>query len=244
MREMLRRFWDNLPVVTRNIFAINVIVLMLCAVVEKACVVPGTKIPYDLTWWLGMFNISLDCFNGPMTFHIWQPLTYMFMHADFWHLFCNMFTVLMFGPVIEREWGSKKYLIYYIVCGLGAAFVQQLTWMGYHAPTVTVGASGAVFGILLAFAWLFPEQKMFLLFLPIPISSRVFVGIMAFIELTSGVHPGAGDNIAHFAHLGGMLFGYLLIKLWQYMDKHGKNGRFKVYENRDYSNYHYQDPIR
>lgn len=240
---MLKRFWDNLPIVTRNIFAINVVIWLLCATVERLFFVPGTHMHYDLGWWLGLWNPSCRAFDGIASFYPWQLFTYMFMHANFGHLFCNMFTVLMFGPVIEREWGSKKYLLYYLVCGMGAGLVQMLTWIGYPAPAVTIGASGAVFGILFAFAWLFPEQKMFLLFIPIPISSRWFVGFFALIELISGVHPGAGDNIAHFAHLGGMLFGYLLILFWRYWDKRPK-GPFKIYEDKDYSNYHYHDTVK
>lgn len=234
----LRQIWDNLPIVTRNILAINIVVLLLCETVK-------TIFHFDLTWYFGMFNASYSAFHGGASFHIWQPFTYMFMHAGFWHLFCNMFTILFFGPTIEREWGEKKFLIYYIVCGVGAAIIQQLTWMLHPGLACTVGASGAVFGILFAFAWLFPEQKMFLLFIPIPLSSRVFVAIFALIELFSGVAPLAGDNVAHFAHLGGMLFGYLLIKYWQNQNNdENKGGRFKIYEGKDYSGYHYKDPVK
>lgn len=236
---MLRRIWDNLPVVTRNLVAINVVVWLLCAVVDRISVMG-----YGLTeLWLGMWNASYAAFQGAGTFHVWQPLTYMFMHANFSHLFFNMFSLLMFGPVIEREWGEKKYLTYYLVCGVGAAIVQQLTWMIDPGLAVTIGASGAVFGILFAFAWLFPEQRMFLLFIPIPIPSRIFVAIFAVLELLAGVSS-SGDGVAHFAHLGGMLFGFLLILYWKKRDEHNdKNGRFKVYEGKDFSGYHYQDPV-
>lgn len=230
-----RRIWESMPPVTRNILAINVIAWLLDAVLAR--------MGLNLTAILGMSNAAFAAFRGPGAFHAWQPLTYMFMHAGFGHLFFNMFAVWMFGAVIEREWGSKKYLLYYLVCGLGAAAVQQLMWwISYPYPAVTVGASGAVFGLLLAFAWLFPEQKMFLLFFPIPISSRIFVALYALLELFSGVASFQGDNVAHFAHLGGMLFGYLLIKFWKWKDK--RKNPFKIYEGKDYSNYHYKDSIR
>ncbi len=225
-----------MPPVTRNILAIN-------AVVGLADWVFG-RLGFDLVSWLGLFNWGYSAFHGMRSFHIWQLFTYMFMHSGFGHFFCNMFAVMMFGPVIEREWGEKKFLIYYLVCGVGAALVQELTWLlaiGSY-PAVTIGASGAVFGVLLAFAWLFPEQKMFLLFVPIPIPSRVFVGLYALLELSAGFSSIPGDNVAHFAHLGGMVFGYILIKYWQHKSNH-KN-RFKVYEGKDFSKYHYKNPIK
>lgn len=209
-------WWQNLPPVTRKILAANVIVWLISSVLER--------VGMDLSGIMGLWSWSFSAF-GPLnySFHIWQPLTYMFMHAGFWHLFCNMFAVLMFGAAIEQRWGSKRYLIYYIVSGLGAALVQELIWMyfGHGMPAVTVGASGAVFGILLAFGWLFPDVKMFLLFVPIPIPARIFVALYALFELSAGIANTAGDNIAHFAHLGGMLFGWLLILYWQ---KRGYSG--------------------
>lgn len=235
----LRRLWEQLPPVTRNLVAINLIVWLADAVLARIGLI-------DLTSWFGLFSLRYSAFHGAGSFHIWQLVTYMFMHAGFDHFFFNMFAVLMFGTVIEREWGSEKYLTYYLTCGVGAGLVQLLMWwLFYPGAAVTVGASGAVFGILLAFAWLFPEQKMFLLFVPIPISSRVFVGLYALVELFSGVAHFQGDSVAHFAHLGGMLFGYLLIKYWQEKNnKKNGGGRFKIYEGKDYSNYHYKDSIR
>ena len=123
---------------------------------------------------------------------IWQPVTYMFMHGNFSHLFFNMFAVLMFAPVLEGEWGVKKFLLYYFVCGIGAAIIQEGVWalriehllatynaesvmLNYVNQVVTIGASGAVFGILLAFGWLFPDVPMYIIFVPIPIRARIFV---------------------------------------------------------------------
>lgn len=238
MLESDNSWWNRIPPVTRNILAINVVVFLADLLLSR--------MGMNLSSWLGLCNWRYSAFSYAVgnSFHVWQPLTYMFMHSGFGHIFCNMFAVWMFGPVIEEEWGSRKFLVYYLVCGLGAALTQELVWMyaigGY--PGVTVGASGAVFGILLAFAWLFPEQKMFLLFVPIPISSRIFVGLYALLELVAGVASIQGDHVAHFAHLGGMIFGYALIKYWQHKSNH-KN-RFKVYEGKDFSDYHYKDPIK
>jgi membrane associated rhomboid family serine protease len=156
----------------------------------------------------------------------------MFLHGSWEHLFFNMFAVLMFGPALEDRWGGKRFLIYYLITGLGAAIVQESVWalqlqplLNTVTPTmfaalanrvVTIGASGAVFGILLAFGWLFPDVRMFILFIPIPIRARLLVLIYAMVELFAGLAPTAGDNVAHFAHLGGMLFGWLLLLWWRF----------------------------
>ena len=168
------------------------------------------------------------------------------MHGGFSHLFFNMFAVLMFGPVLEREWGPWRYLIYYIICGLGASFVQEIVWslMGVDL-SVTIGASGAVFGILLAFGWLFPDVPMYLFFIPIPIKARWMVIGYAVIELFAGFSPLPGDNIAHFAHLGGMLFGLLPLLWWTYKDRirlpkfFDKFHKVENAKDKDYSDYHY-----
>ncbi len=223
----------NLPRVTKNILLLNFIVYFIDVLLERYSGI-------YLTQWLGLWNTGIGAF------HIWQPLTYMFMHANFGHIFCNMFAVLMFGPALEELWGERKFLIYYLVCGIGAALVQMGVWALFTPGevAVTVGASGAVFGILLAFGWLFPDVKMFLLFVPIPIRARIFVIGYAVIELFAGI---AGiDNVAHFAHLGGMLFGCMMILWWQYRDKWkfphlGSNHDTK--KEQDYDGYHYQPPI-
>lgn len=194
-----------------------------------------------LSYLLGLVDYRLP------GFHIWQPLTYMFMHANFRHLLCNMLAVWMLGAELERAWGAKRYLTYYLFCGVGAALVQQLVWLG-TGPGITVGASGAVFGILLAFGWLFPEVRMFLLFLPIPIRARTFVFIYALFELTSGIASVSGDNVAHFAHLGGLLFGGLMICWWQFVEPWLRRMKWPWQNKRtlnsskdkDYSGYHYR----
>lgn len=229
----------NLPVVTKNLLLANCIVWILDALLQRSGI--------HLVEWFGLMNWSFSAFgNGYGSFHLWQPLTYMFMHAGFDHLFCNMFAVLMFGPLLEREWGERKFLLYYLVCGIGAALIQELVWSVFMPGQVgvTIGASGAVFGILFAFGWLFPNEAIYLLFIPIPIRARIFVLVYAVIELFAGLANFAGDNVAHFAHLGGMLFGWLLILWWQYGKK-----RFSLLTNerdereRDFSGYHYHSSI-
>jgi membrane associated rhomboid family serine protease len=145
-----------------------------------------------------------------------------------------MFAVWMFAPMIEQQWGERRFLVYYLVCGLGAALVQELVWMlmldnmsaTYSAASLahmayfmnTIGASGAVFGILFAFGWLYPDVPMFIIFVPVPIRARTFVIIYALIELFAGLGSVAGisaDHVAHFAHLGGFLFGWLLVLFWK-----------------------------
>ena len=211
----------NLPTVTRYLLIANFCFWILTVFLER--------------YGIYLNNIGGLHFYAAQSFHWWQPVTYMFLHANFSHIFFNMFAVWMFGPMIEREWGARRFLIYYLVCGLGAAFIQEVVWTlmlsnmsaTYSAASIasyafqlnTIGASGAVFGILFAFGWLYPDVPMFIFFIPIPIRARVFVIIYALIELFAGLGSVAGltaDNVAHFAHLGGLLFGWLLILYWKH----------------------------
>lgn len=147
---------------------------------------------------------------GSPRFEIWQLVTYMFLHGGIGHLIFNLFALWIFGQAIENFWGTKRFVIYYFLCGIGAAIIHMFIGGG-GAPTV--GASGAVFGILIAFGMMFPERYIMLLIPPIPIKAKYFVMIFGAIELFSGVmRPGSG--IAHFAHLGGMIVGFILIKYW------------------------------
>ena len=226
--------WAQVPRVTKNLLVINFAVWVFDALASRFGV--------DIMAWFGLFNWTASAFHGVYSFHIWQPFTYMFLHANFWHFFCNMFAVIMFGPAIENQWGSRTFLTYYLVSGVGAAIVQELVWMltMHGAMGVTIGASGAVFGILFAFGWLCPEIKMFLLFIPIPIPSRIFVALYALFELFAGIYGAAGDNVAHFAHLGGMLFGWLLLLYW-IRAPHLHFG--KKHEEQPFTTYHYQAPV-
>ena len=185
-----------------------------------------SKICWDFTSFLASdFNLS-------------QLISYMFMHANFQHIFFNMFAVWMFGRVLEQVWGPKRFLTYYLICGIGAGLIQELVQYLEYAFTLsnydsvnlgiaggiipmeeylnmmtTVGASGAVYGILLAFGMLFPNSQMFIFPLPFPIKAKYFVIGYAVLELFLGL--GGGDGVAHFAHLGGMLFGLILIIYWR-----------------------------
>ena len=237
----------NLPIVTQTLLIANLAVWFFDTLLQRYGI--------SLTQVFGLHYINAS------GFHIWQPLTYMFMHGSFSHLFCNMFAVLMFAPILEQEWGERKFIIYYIICGLGAAIVQEAVWaikiqsllsaysaesvmLNYASQVVTIGASGAVFGILFAFGWLFPEVPMFILFLPIPIRARTFVMIYAAIELFAGFSNVPGDNVAHFAHLGGMLFGWLLLLWWRNVNWHfhikWNRNQPDSSEDKDYSGYHYR----
>ncbi len=216
------RILGNIPPVTRNLIIINTLVLII------------TELRPDFMY--GTFSLF---YPASPYFRWWQFVTHMFMHGGYWHLFFNMFTLYMFGSVLERVWGPKKYLLFYFVTGLGAAalhtgveWCQYLHWehivnTGAAADAIaarrsiqtlcttpTVGASGAIYGLLLGYAMLFPESLMTLLFPPVTLKAKWFVLIFAAIELFTGV-TGIGGGIAHFAHLGGMLFGLLLILYWR-----------------------------
>lgn len=148
---------------------------------------------------------------GSGLFRPWQLVSYMFLHAGFGHLFFNLFALWIFGQPIEQAWGTRRFTFYYFVTGIGAALLHMLIGGG-GAPTV--GASGAVYGILLAFGMMFPNRIIMLLFPPIPLPAKYFVLIYGAIELFSGVMR-TSSGVAHFAHLGGMLVGYLLIRHWR-----------------------------
>ncbi len=188
-----------------------------------------------LTWLLQSQGISLIFYlslfypTSPY-FHIYQLITHMFMHGSISHIFFNMFALWMFGSLLENVWGSKRFLFFYFFCGLGAAAVQ-LASTAYvisqmHSQDAidaiinipTLGASGAIFGLLVAFGYLFPNTELYLMFIPIPVKAKYFVIGYAALELFfgfSGVEPG----VAHFAHLGGALFGFILVYYW---NKRGK----------------------
>lgn len=162
----------------------------------------------------------LDLSPGPAIstarphFQISQLVTYAFLHGGVMHLLLNMYALWMFGSRIEMLWGSKVFAIYYFVCVIGAGLVQLFVSSQGENYYPTMGASGGVFGLLLAYGMFFPKQKLFLIFLPMPIEARWFVILFGAIELWSGV-TGLASGIAHFAHLGGMLFGFFLILYWK-----------------------------
>lgn len=192
---------NSLPSVTKNILIVNVISFIGFLINEEMM--------------LRLFALFVP--TSPF-FHIWQPVTYMFVHGGMWHILFNMYTLVMFGSVLERSIGTNKFLIFYFVSGLGAAathiLVSYLIGSPHMLVTPTVGASGAIYGILIGFAMFYPESRLTLLFPPVTLTAKVFVWIFVGIELFTGV-TGTIDGVAHFAHLGGMLFGYLLLLYWR-----------------------------
>lgn len=232
----------DIPPVVKNLLIINVLVYLAMLMLGNQGI--------DLTSYFGLHYWKSE------GFYPHQLISYLFMHSfDFTHLLFNMFAVWMFGRVLENVWGSKRFLIYYMITGVGAGIIQlivihfrlmplyemigpddmsyilengyQIIQSGQNFTdplagkfnallnVTTVGASGSVFGILLAFGMLFPNTELMLLFPPIPLKAKWFVIIYGAIELFAGISNSAGDNVAHFAHLGGMLFGFILIKYWK-----------------------------
>ena len=230
-----------LPLVTKNLLIINILVFFASMSLEHT-------FHYDINEHFGLYYVGSSQFK-PIQF-----ITYMFLHGNFKHLLYNMFAFWMFGSAVENYWDSKRFLIYYLATGIGAALIQQLVTfiriesvMGAVSPEVlaqikiegydilrkgmnfrdtnlaslnllyniqTIGASGSVFGILLAFGMLFPNALIYLYF-AIHIKAKWLVMGYGALELYSGFANQSGDNVAHFAHLGGMLFGFILIKIWQ-----------------------------
>lgn len=166
-------------------------------------------------WFEGTFALFYPI-EGAGT--IVQLVSYMFLHGGFSHLFFNMFALWMFGRIIEYDMGSKRFLTYYLTCGVGAGLIQLLVNYMEGMPSVTVGASGAVFGLLLAYGMMHPNNVVMLMFPPIALKAKWFVVIYGVIELFSGVYS-SGSQVAHFAHLGGMLFGFLLLRYWKKTNK-------------------------
>lgn len=143
-----------------------------------------------------------------------QLITHMFTHGGFMHILFNMYALWMFGAQLERVWGPKKFLIFYLICGLAAGITQM-----FLSDAPSVGASGAIMGLLAAFAYLFPNTEFFILPFPFPIKAKFMVAIYAAIDLFGGFHPGKADNIAHFAHLGGLVMGFILVIIWNKTNK-------------------------
>lgn len=230
MAQFFRGGFSSMPPVTKNIIIINALI-WLVEVIWPQFGVNG------IIRHLGLHFVSAAHFNPA------QVITYMFVHDQrtFFHVFFNMLTLFFFGPALENIWGSKKFLLYYMICGVGAALVQEgvwaLEWSSYVKETmslnpdatalqinkflephknlmVTVGASGAIFGILLGFAFVFPNIPLYLFFIPIPIKAKYMVAGYAVMEFFFGV-SGTMGTVAHFAHLGGMLFGLILLLYWK-----------------------------
>ena len=229
--------WRFLPPVTKNLIIINFIVWLAMMVFPRA-------LGIDLTKFFALHYVEAPDFN------VGQLFTYMFMHSQdtFTHILFNMFTLFMFGTVLERVLGAKRFLFFYLTCGVGAAIIPEGVWaltlentviselarlnhtsaqliqewvarqpdilpMNYNIYN-TVGASGAIYGVLLAFGMLFPNRPMYLMFIPVPVKAKWMVAGFVVLELLIGLSS-ANDGVAHFAHLGGMLVGFLIIFYWK-----------------------------
>ena len=189
----------DLPPVTRNLLIVNVVVFLL-----QEYVMGEALLIHFALWPLG---------SG--LFEPWQIVTSAFMHGSITHIAFNMFALYMFGGAIERTFGAREFTVYYFVCAVVASLLQlAVLWFFPGQVGPTLGASGAIFGLLLAFGMLYPHEKLMLMFLPIPIPAWLFVSGYAAIELTMGV-TGIEPGVAHFAHLGGMLGGIVLIQYWR-----------------------------
>jgi len=198
--------FNHLPKATQALLWINGGLLLLKYIIGDA-----NFDPFAL-WPLG--GGGPDDPSGALSFMPWQLVTYAFLHQNINHIFFNMLALLMFGAPLEYTWGTNRFLQYYFVCVVGAG-LTYLAWAAVmHIHNSVIGASGGVFGLLLAYGMLFPKQRVMLLFPPIPMDARTLVIGYGVIELLTGV-LGVGGNIAHFAHLGGMLFGWLMIRYWR-----------------------------
>jgi membrane associated rhomboid family serine protease len=200
-------FLENIPVVTRNLLYVNII-MFVASLINPA-------------FMQDTFAMAFPLSRG---FRWWQPVTHMFMHGGFWHIFLNMWCLLMFGSALERSIGSRKFVLFYFVAGLGAVAVHTLVQylQGPILNVPTLGASGAIYGIQIGYAMLYPNDIWTLVFPPVSLKAKWFVLIFIAIELFTGI-TGTADGVAHFAHLGGALFGFLLMLYWK------KTG--KIYRN-------------
>ena len=223
----------RIPTITKNLLIINLIAFFATFVLQLRGV--------DLA------NVGGLHFFMASDFHLYQLVTYLFLHANFMHILSNMFGLWMFGCVIENVWGPKKFLFYYISCGIGAGLLQEIAQLGSfymmiseQDPSVsfgeifaigqqlshqlnawtTIGASGAVYAVILAFGMTFPNERLFIIPFPFPIKAKWFVLFYVAIEFFSALGS-SGDGVAHTAHLGGMLFGFLMIRYW---NRHPSSG--------------------
>ena len=220
--------FSNIPPVVKNLLIINIIFFIATAIFESKGI--------SLIKMLGVYY-----FDSP-NFKIWQIISYMFMHGGFAHILFNMFALFTFGSSLEGIMGSKRFLNFYLITGLGALALQMLvqameiygitggitidpsTYRSentgaietlssiYYGPMV--GASGAIFGLLIAFGMLFPNAELFIIFIPVPVKAKYIIPVYILLELFLGVAQFSGDSVAHFAHLGGALFGFILVKVW------------------------------
>lgn len=221
---------ETFPPIIKNLIIINVIVWLAQLMYDKQ---------YQITDKIGLWPVESPHFKP------YQVVTHMFAHSPdlFFHILFNMLTLWMFGRILENVWGHKRFLLFYLACGIGSAIAHMtVEYFQYHdvivyadmlkmtgqyqeaerilaMPVYAVGASGAVMGVMVAFAFLFPNTELYLMFLPIPIKAKwAIIGFVA-LDLFGGVNPTQGDNIAHFAHLGGALTGFIIVYFWNRTNK-------------------------
>lgn len=188
----------RLTPIVRNLIFINVIVFVIQSIMPA------------VTEWLALFNVNTAYFKP------YQLFTYMFCHADFFHIFFNMLLLSFFGPILEDFWDQKQFLLFYIVTGIGAGVFNILMdlFFGIGSFGVMIGASGAVYGVMTAFGIIFPNMELRLLFLPISFKAKYMVMVLGSIAIYSGFRSAPGDNTAHFAHLGGIVMAIILLQFW------------------------------
>jgi membrane associated rhomboid family serine protease len=219
----------NISPVVKNLLIINIICFLPTVLFNPAMV---QKI----------YELGSAHYFGSDLFKPWQPITYMFLHGDIWHIIFNMFALYSFGSIIEYNMGSKRFVMFYFLCGLGGLagqwIIQAIEVYNYigefripvdivpPSPQAArelgqifyssmVGASGAIFGVLVAFGMLYPNAELMIMFIPVPVKAKYIIPVYIIIELTLGVGQFNGDNVAHFAHLGGAFLGFFLIKVWR-----------------------------
>lgn len=189
------------PPAVKNLIIANCLIFLATYLIPKVNTLLGT---YGQLFWVGSPN-----------FHIYQFVSYMFLHGSFSHLFFNMFALWMFGRTLEYELGTKRFLIYYFVCGIGAALFQMaVAWAASEYYFTMLGASGATMGLLMAFGVMHPNNQIFIFPFPMPIKAKWFVIGYIILEVLQGWGI-SGDGIAHFAHVGGMLWGWALLQYWK-----------------------------
>lgn len=240
---MIQNPFANLTPVVKNLLMINIVFFVGTYALQSTNV-------FDMDRWL-----SVPYFASP-DFRLWQIISYMFMHGGLWHILFNMFALVSFGPIVEQTLGSKRFLSFYFICGLGAIGLQMMV-QAYEVYSVTghlivsgvnefnvalrsegspflnyampgaqklfdvynsrmVGASGAIFGVLAAFGMLYPNLEMMVMPIPVPIKAKILIPIYVVLEIVLGIGNFSGDSVAHFAHIGGALIGFIVIKLWGY----------------------------
>lgn len=226
---------DNFPPIVKNLIIINVLVFIAQATLNITDYIQLYPVMPEQ---LHDILVRSRLFTEEQKFQPYQIATHMFAHGGMMHIFFNMFGLWMFGKVLENVWGGKRFLLFYLVCGVGAAIThlaiqyfrcQELldvvmagnsdpgSLLGAVAPAV--GASGAIMGIFAAFAYLFPNTELYIMFIPVPVKAKWAVLGLAAIDLFGGVANVSGDNVAHFAHLGGAVTGFILVLIWNKTDK-------------------------